>query len=348
MAMAQQQQQHTSTRTSSTGIGRRELLAWLLVTCQCLFNFYLLIFQEYDVNGCDNSDVHVHGGEFVDMSGANPMNNNLRSVILEDTNDKLDLDVGVSSGAPVTSLTRQFTDDVTGETVVRTFYAKPKGGLDALQGGNCWCTASPDNFCSCTPSLAIDVVLASGSSHVWLIQRKDTGKYATMGGFVEVGETTEEAVARELFEETSITLSSPPKLFGLYSDPQRDWKRHRHSVSVVYVVDIPESEQPHAGDDAQDVIRVALEDIDKLDFFIDHKTVFLDYRHSITGSRSSSSMLEDNRDDVDAEVDVDHTAHNTGTDTIGRPVPVTVSYDTPFKRTVCHDARGGYMPEIVQ
>ena len=81
----------------------------------------------------------------------------------------------------------------------------------------------------CTPSLAIDLVILSGTDHVWLVRRKDTNQLATMGGFVMVGETVEQAVIRELREETGIDLSSgrkPPMLFGVYSDPRRDNRRH--------------------------------------------------------------------------------------------------------------------------
>lgn len=39
----------------------------------------------------------------------------------------------------------------------------------------------------CSAALAIDCILTSGD-YFWLVQRQDTGQYATMGGFVEVGE----------------------------------------------------------------------------------------------------------------------------------------------------------------
>ena len=40
----------------------------------------------------------------------------------------------------------------------------------------------------CTAAVAIDCILTSGDEHFWLVKRKDTGQFATMGGFVEVGE----------------------------------------------------------------------------------------------------------------------------------------------------------------
>jgi hypothetical protein len=62
--------------------------------------------------------------------------------------------------------------------------------------GTRWCSAQ-DDYCMCSPSLAIDVVLISGPDHVWLVKGKDTNQYANMGGFVNVGESAESAVLRE-------------------------------------------------------------------------------------------------------------------------------------------------------
>ena len=64
-------------------------------------------------------------------------------------------------------------------------------------------------------------------------------------------------------------------LFGVYSDPQRDARRH--TASIVYVVDIPEETVARAGDDAAKVSKVHMNDIANLDFFADHKTILNDY-----------------------------------------------------------------------
>ena len=69
--------------------------------------------------------------------------------------------------------------------------------------GTCWC--GEDSYCMCNPSLAIDLVIVTKKNekddsivndddYVWLVQRKDTDQLATMGGFVQVGETVEDAV----------------------------------------------------------------------------------------------------------------------------------------------------------
>ena len=148
--------------------------------------------------------------------------------------------------------------------------------------GSCWCGAE-DNYCMCTPNVAIDLIIAShDETQVWLVRRKDTSQLATMGGFVDVGETVEQAVHRELKEEMNIVLdagSEQPQLQGVYSDPRRD--NRRRNVSVVFVVKLAHSIQPKAADDAKDVQKISVEDIEEHDFFADHKTILLDYRQSL-------------------------------------------------------------------
>jgi 8-oxo-dGTP diphosphatase len=106
------------------------------------------------------------------------------------------------------------------------------------------------------PWLSVDAVVFDDSGRVLLIRRKNPpfqGYFALPGGFVDVGETTEQAVLRELKEETGIEGSSP-RLIGVYSDPRRD-TRH-HVVSVAYRV-TPNSLDVHAGDDAADAQFIA-------------------------------------------------------------------------------------------
>ena len=65
-------------------------------------------------------------------------------------------------------------------------------------------------------------------------------------------------------------------LFGVYSDPQRDARRH--TASIVYHLEIPDEEPTvKAGDDAKKVMKVHMDEIEKLDFFADHKTILMDF-----------------------------------------------------------------------
>jgi 8-oxo-dGTP diphosphatase len=85
-----------------------------------------------------------------------------------------------------------------------------------------------------TPSLTVDTVILFKNKLV-LVKRKNPpyqGKFALPGGFVEIGESTETAAIREAFEETGLSVEIL-KLIGVYSDPERDPRRH--TVSVCYL-----------------------------------------------------------------------------------------------------------------
>jgi len=134
-------------------------------------------------------------------------------------------------------------------------------------------------------SLTVDIVIEHNGS-ILLIKRKFPpyeGCLALPGGFVEEGETVETAAARELLEETQITVHpSIMKLLGVYSEPGRDPRGRvvsvafRHTIHALYP-------RPHAeaGDDAARVHWVPLEQIDNLlmrnSFAFDHGQIIRDY-----------------------------------------------------------------------
>ncbi|MCI4365729.1 MAG: NUDIX hydrolase, partial [Thermoplasmata archaeon] len=98
------------------------------------------------------------------------------------------------------------------------------------------------------PSLAVDAVWIR-RGRVLLVRRGRTpfrGEWALPGGFVEIGETVEAAVLRELKEETGL-VGKLGRLVGVYSDPGRDPRKH--TVSVVYTI-LGAGGLPHGGDDA--------------------------------------------------------------------------------------------------
>jgi len=166
--------------------------------------------------------------------------------------------------------------------------------------GTCFCGG--DNFyCMCTPSLAIDLVIVTNSDEIWLVRRKDTSQLATCGGFVLVGETVEDAVRGELKEETGLDLNKPPQLFGLFSDPRRD--NRRHTTSAVYVIYLDGNEHPVAADDVKAMKRIHMKDIEKHEYFSDHRTILLDFRkwhlHEKDNKSEYRSSLGDFADDID-------------------------------------------------
>jgi 8-oxo-dGTP diphosphatase len=82
------------------------------------------------------------------------------------------------------------------------------------------------------PPLAADVIGEIGSQIV-LIERKNFPfGWAIPGGFVDFGETVEQAAVREFREETSLGVDLRA-LLGVYSRPNRDPRGQ--TVTLVYV-----------------------------------------------------------------------------------------------------------------
>ena len=84
------------------------------------------------------------------------------------------------------------------------------------------------------PRLTIDSLIRDITGRLLLIRRGRPpfeGTWALPGGFVEYGETTEEACVRETREETGLAVEIEG-LAGVYSRPDRDPRGH--TVSVVY------------------------------------------------------------------------------------------------------------------
>ncbi|MBN2252007.1 MAG: NUDIX hydrolase [Candidatus Altiarchaeota archaeon] len=119
------------------------------------------------------------------------------------------------------------------------------------------------------PKLTVDAVVLKENSILLVKRGNDPFKdmWALPGGFVEYGETTEEAVKREVLEETGLQVGVD-EMLGVYSDPKRDPRGH--TVSIVYLCS-PLKGELKAGTDAKETGYFDLFDIPELAF--DHKKI---------------------------------------------------------------------------
>ena len=133
-----------------------------------------------------------------------------------------------------------------------------------------------------TPEIAADIIIElidqPGRPIVLIERLHEPHGWAIPGGFVDVGETVENAARREAFEEVglSVTLLA---LLGIYSDPRRDARGH--TVTAVYVAEA--TGEPKAADDAKHAVVVSPDELPSPLAF-DHDQVLKDYcRFRLTG-----------------------------------------------------------------
>ncbi len=129
-----------------------------------------------------------------------------------------------------------------------------------------------------TPLLTVDALIIFEGKIVLIRRRNPPFKdsFALPGGFVEVGETVEEAVVREAKEETGLDIEII-KLLGVYSDPLRDPRGH--TVSICYLA--KGRGKLKAGSDAKDIGLFGLNEMPELAF--DHNKIIENARSDING-----------------------------------------------------------------
>jgi O-acetyl-ADP-ribose deacetylase (regulator of RNase III)/ADP-ribose pyrophosphatase YjhB (NUDIX family) len=122
------------------------------------------------------------------------------------------------------------------------------------------------------PFSTVDAIIEIDDGIVVIERSNPPFGWALPGGFVDYGESLEEAVKREAKEETGLDLVGL-KQFHTYSEPSRDPRFH--TIGTVYIGRA--RGELKAGDDAAGAKVVNLSQITKLDFAFDHKKVLQDY-----------------------------------------------------------------------
>lgn len=131
-----------------------------------------------------------------------------------------------------------------------------------------------------TPSVTVDIVIEYGDGIVLVERKYEPYGWALPGGFVDVGESLEEAAVREAREETSLHVELR-ELFYAYGNPSRD--RRGHTVTIVYIGEGAGTLK--AADDAKGAEVFSFDTLpDRLAF--DHRRIIADYFTFIqTGAR---------------------------------------------------------------
>ncbi len=120
------------------------------------------------------------------------------------------------------------------------------------------------------PVPTVDIIIEVNNKIVLIKRKNPPFGWALPGGFVDYGESFEDAALREAFEETGLQLETL-KQFHTYSAPGRDPRMH--TASTVFIAQ--SDKLPRAGDDAAEAALFARDELPEMAF--DHGRILEDY-----------------------------------------------------------------------
>ncbi len=121
--------------------------------------------------------------------------------------------------------------------------------------------------------ITVDAMTGLNKDEIVMVRRSNPPfGWALPGGFIDYGESLEQAVIREAKEETDLDIFELRQL-GTYSDPNRD-PRFR-TIGTVFIAKAKGN--PRAGDDAADLKLIKLKEAEKMEFAFDHKKILQDF-----------------------------------------------------------------------
>lgn len=130
------------------------------------------------------------------------------------------------------------------------------------------CGGDLENFRNPVPT--VDAIIEVGDKIVLVQRRNPPHGWALPGGFVDYGETLEDAVRREALEETGLEITLKGQ-FHSYSRPDRDPRLH--TITTVFLATAEGC--PIGGDDALQAVVFGRDDLPVLVF--DHRDILNDY-----------------------------------------------------------------------
>ncbi len=131
------------------------------------------------------------------------------------------------------------------------------------------------------PVPTVDIIIEIGDKIILIERKNPPYGWAIPGGFVDYGESLENAAMREALEETSVHVELYEQ-FYTYSKPDRD-PRH-HTITTVFLARALKG-IPRADDDAKSLELFTSDSLPDTIAF-DHRDVLMDYfRYKKTGKR---------------------------------------------------------------
>ncbi len=122
------------------------------------------------------------------------------------------------------------------------------------------------------PFPTVDIIIEVGESIVLIERKNPPHGWALPGGFVDYGESLEEAAIREAKEETGLEVKLKCQ-FYTYSEPDRDPRFH--TITTVYVAEA--KGEPRGQDDALKARLFRIEEIPLEKLVFDHGRIVADY-----------------------------------------------------------------------
>ena len=125
------------------------------------------------------------------------------------------------------------------------------------------------------PLPTVDIIIETGAGLVLVKRKYPPLGWSLPGGFIDWGESPEQAAVREAREETGLEIEQL-RQFHTYGDPARDPRFH--TITTVYAARA--AGEPRGADDAAEARIFPWGDLPS-DLTFDHRRIIADYRRAL-------------------------------------------------------------------